>query len=146
MAFITGMLCLVLLLVVLLAIVLTMIVSHRQRNTTPTFDWAGIDELTVTSENLQNGIWDDSIANTERGRNLSPQLSWEKAENAQAYVIYMIDPDGNNWMHLISGILTKEELAQDLLNYVLEVASGRKVKSEAAGFHDMAIFKQGVTL
>jgi len=41
---------------------------------------------------------------------------------------------------------TKEELAQDLLNYVLEVASGRKVKSEAAGFHDMAIFKQGVTL
>ena len=36
--------------------------------------------------------------------------------------------------------------AQDLLNYVLEVASGRKVKSEAVGFHDMAIFKQGVTL
>ena len=26
------------------------------------------------------------------------------------------------------------------------VASGRKVKSEEAGFHDMAIFKQGVTL
>lgn len=124
MAFITGMLCLVLLLVVLLAIVLTMIVSHRQRNTTPTFDWAGIDELTVTSENLQNGIWDDSIANTERGRNLSPQLSWEKAENAQAYVIYMIDPDGNNWMHLISGILTKEELAQG------EIVSINKGKSD----------------
>ena len=110
--FIIGMLCLVLLLLLLLAIVLTMIVSYRQRNTTPTFDWAGIDELTVTSENLQNGIWNDSIANTERGRNLSPQLSWEKAEAAQAYVIYMIDPDGNNWMHLISGTLTKEELVQ----------------------------------
>lgn len=110
--FIIGMLCLVLLLAVLLAIVLTMVVSHGQRNAAPTFDWAGINELTVTSENLQNGIWDDSIANTEWGRNLSPQLSWEKAENAQAYVIYMIDPDGNNWIHLISGTLTETELAQ----------------------------------
>ena len=114
MAFITGMLCLV----VLLAIVLTMVVSHRQRNTTSTFDWAGIDELTVTSENLQNGVWDDSIANTERGKNLSPQLSWEKAENAQAYVIYMIDPDGNNWIHLISGTLTKEEVVQGEITQV----------------------------
>ena len=42
--------------------------------------------------------------------------------------------------------MTKEELAKELLNYVLDVASGRKVKSEEAGFHDMAIFKQGVTL
>lgn len=110
--FIIGMLCLVLLLAVCLAIVLIMVVSYRQRNTTPTFDWAGINELTVTSENLQNGVWDDSIANTERGRNLSPQLSWEKAENVQAYVIYMIDPDGNNWIHLISDTLTETELAQ----------------------------------
>ena len=118
MAFITGMLCLVLLLVVLLAIVPTMEVSHEQRNTTSTFDWAGIDELTVTSENLQNGVWDDSIANTERGKNLSPQLSWEKAENAQAYVVYMIDPDGNNWIHLISGTLTKEEVVQGEITQV----------------------------
>ena len=55
-----------------------------------------------------------------------------------------------NWIDFNAGQMvedkTKEELAQDLLNYVLEVASGRKVKSEAAGFHDMAIFKQGVTL
>lgn len=118
MAFITGMFCLVLLLVVLLAIVPTMEVSHEQLNTTSTFDWAGIDELTVTSENLQNGVWDDSIANTERGKNLSPQLSWEKAENAQAYVIYMIDPDGNNWIHLISGTLTKEEVVQGEITQV----------------------------
>lgn len=31
-------------------------------------------------------------------------------------------------------------------DYVLEVASGCPVKAEEAGFHDMAIFKQGVTL
>lgn len=41
---------------------------------------------------------------------------------------------------------TKEETAQELFDYVLRVASGEKVKSEAAGFHDIAIFKQGVTL
>ena len=40
----------------------------------------------------------------------------------------------------------KEELAKELFDYVLEVASGKKVKAEEAGFHDMAIFKQGVTL
>ena len=41
---------------------------------------------------------------------------------------------------------TKEETAKELFDYVLRVASGEKVKSEAAGFHDIAIFKQGVTL
>ena len=56
----------------------------------------------------------------------------------------------DNWIDFNAGRMvedkTKEELAEELLNYVLEVASGRKVKSEEAGFHDMAIFKQGVTL
>ena len=56
----------------------------------------------------------------------------------------------DNWIDFNAGRMvedkTKEELAQDLFNYVLEVASGRKVKAEEAGFHDMAIFKQGVTL
>ena len=37
-------------------------------------------------------------------------------------------------------------LAEKLFDYVIEVASGKKVKAEEAGFHDMAIFKQGVTL
>lgn len=41
---------------------------------------------------------------------------------------------------------SKEEVAQELFEYVLKVASGEKVKSEAAGYHDIAIFKQGVTL
>ena len=56
----------------------------------------------------------------------------------------------DNWIDFNAGRMvedkTKEELAGELLSYVLEVASGRRVKSEEAGFHDMAIFKQGVTL
>lgn len=118
MAFITGMICLAILLAALVTTVLITEVSYRQRNTTSTFDWAGINQFSVTSENLQNGVWNDSIANTERGKNLSPQLSWEKAENAQAYLIYMIDPDGNNWIHLISGTLTKEEVVQGEITQV----------------------------
>ena len=39
-----------------------------------------------------------------------------------------------------------ERETEELFAYVLEVASGRKVRSEEAGYHDMAIFKQGVTL
>ena len=56
----------------------------------------------------------------------------------------------DNWIDFNAGRMvedrTKEELAKELFDYVLEVASGRKVKAEEAGFHDMAIFKQGVTL
>lgn len=56
----------------------------------------------------------------------------------------------NNWIDFNAGKLVEdtpmEELAMELFQYVLNVASGKKVKAEEAGFHDMAIFKQGVTL
>ena len=55
-----------------------------------------------------------------------------------------------NWIDFNAGVLVEDktmaEEAQHLFDYVVEVASGRQVCSEAAGFHDMAIFKQGVTL
>jgi len=55
-----------------------------------------------------------------------------------------------NWIDFNAGVLvedkTMEEETENLFDYVVEVASGKKVCSEAAGFHDMAIFKQGVTL
>lgn len=55
-----------------------------------------------------------------------------------------------NWIDFNCGTLTDDkpmdELGQELFDYVIRTASGQKVKSEEAGFHDMAIFKQGVTL
>ena len=55
-----------------------------------------------------------------------------------------------NWIDFNCGDIveegTLEESAKSLFDYVLEVASGKKVKAEEAGFHEMAIFKQGVTL
>lgn len=56
----------------------------------------------------------------------------------------------SNWIDFNAGVLvedkTMEEETEALFDYVVEVASGKQVRSEAAGFHDMAIFKQGVTL
>ena len=56
----------------------------------------------------------------------------------------------SNWIDFNAGVLvedgTWEEETQRLFDLVLETASGRKVRSEIAGYHDLAIFKQGVTL
>ena len=55
-----------------------------------------------------------------------------------------------NWIDFDCGGLVEDgtvaDLGRKLFDYVVEVASGREVKAEEAGFHDMAIFKQGVTL
>jgi len=55
-----------------------------------------------------------------------------------------------NWIDFDAGRLlegmTLEELGGDLLETVLKIASGEKTRSEENGFHDLAIFKQGVTL
>ena len=56
----------------------------------------------------------------------------------------------SNWIDFNAGRLLTgmelPELAQDLMDYVLRVASGEQVCSERNGFHDLAIFKTGVTL
>jgi altronate hydrolase len=55
-----------------------------------------------------------------------------------------------NWIDFNAGeVLEKnnmDDLAIRLYDFVIEVAEGKQVASERAGFHDMAIFKQGVTL
>ena len=56
----------------------------------------------------------------------------------------------SNWIDFNAGVLVEDQpmhvVAEEFFNYVLAVASGEKVCSEKAGFHDFAIFKQGVTL
>lgn len=55
-----------------------------------------------------------------------------------------------NWIDFNCGTMVEgtglATLSRQLFDYVIAVASGEKVKAEKAGFHDMAIFKQGVTL
>ena len=56
----------------------------------------------------------------------------------------------SNWIDFNCGVLVEDgtpaELSKNLFDFVIDIASGKKSKSEEAGFHDMAIFKQGVTL
>jgi altronate hydrolase len=47
---------------------------------------------------------------------------------------------------LLDGAATMDELAEDLLALVLEVASGRPVNNELHGYREIAIWKEGVTL
>ena len=55
-----------------------------------------------------------------------------------------------NWIDFRAGQIlegkTFDELTDDLFEKILRTASGEKLKSEEAGFHDMAIWKRGVTL
>lgn len=56
----------------------------------------------------------------------------------------------SNWIDFNAGVLvetqTMKQTAEEFFDYVIAVASGEKVCSEKVGFHDFAIFKQGVTL
>lgn len=56
----------------------------------------------------------------------------------------------SNWIDFNAGVLVEgrpmDMVADEFFSYVLAVASGEKLRSEKAGFHDLAIFKQGVTL
>ena len=55
-----------------------------------------------------------------------------------------------NWIDFSAGQILEgrsfEELTDELFDKIVRTASGEKLKSELAGFHDMAIWKRGVTL
>ena len=54
------------------------------------------------------------------------------------------------WIDFNAGALAQDEpmaaVAGRFTDYVLAVASGQKVNNEKNGYHEIAIFKQGVTL
>ena len=56
----------------------------------------------------------------------------------------------HNWIDFDAGRLlsgrTLNELGAELMDFVLSVAGGKLTRNEINGFHDLAIFKQGVTL
>lgn len=47
---------------------------------------------------------------------------------------------------LLDGVATRDELADELFSFVLEVASGRQTNNELQGYREIAIWKDGVTL
>lgn len=74
----------------------------------------------------------------------SPVPTVKISSNSQLY------EKKKNWIDFDAGKMLEDGSVdisgKELYDYVIKVASGNKVKAEEAGYHDMAIFKQGVTL
>jgi altronate hydrolase len=55
-----------------------------------------------------------------------------------------------NWIDFNAGSLlegkTQDEVLQQLIHFIVDVSCGEKLKHEASGFKEIAIFKSGVTL
>lgn len=55
-----------------------------------------------------------------------------------------------NWIDFNAGLLLEgkemSELLEEFISYIIEVASGKKLKHELSGFREISIFKTGVTL
>ena len=71
-----------------------------------------LTQFDISSTDLHDGVWDTIITNTDHGKNVSPQLSWEPVEGAKSYVIYMVDTSAGNWLHWRAGNITETTLEQ----------------------------------
>ncbi len=76
------------------------------------FNESGISKFEISSEDLHDGVWDTIITNTEKGANVSPQLTWEAVPGAECYVIYMVDTTAGDWIHWKSNNVTENNIPQ----------------------------------
>ena len=90
----------------------TIVEEKPDTSSTGIFDELNVGTFQVTSEDLQDGVWNSIITNTETGSNVSPQLSWETVPDAACYVIYMTDITAGNWIHWKSNNITTTSLEQ----------------------------------
>ena len=70
----------------------------------------GYNTFEITSTDLKDGVWDDSVSKTHIGENASPELSWSPVDGAKAYVIYMVDDNTNGFLHWRSNNVTETDL------------------------------------
>jgi phosphatidylethanolamine-binding protein (PEBP) family uncharacterized protein len=82
-----------------ICIILLIIFAFTSNQHTDTVDISSFPTFDITSSNLNDGKWDEIITNTDKGENKSPQLTWDAVDGAAKYVVIMVDPDGNNWLH-----------------------------------------------
>jgi len=79
--------------------------------TEPLTDYlAGHETFELISEDLKGGVWEDVISYTNKGENVSPQLSWAPVDGAASYVIVMVDTSVNSWVHWKTDAATETEL------------------------------------
>lgn len=65
-----------------------------------------------------NGVWNDIITNTEKGKNKLPELDWDDVQGATEYAVFMYDITANNWLHLKAcGIKQSDTFSADDFKY-----------------------------
>ena len=82
-----------------------------EESAAPAFDPESLPAITLTSEDLHDGVWDADITKTSKGSNRSPQLSWEPVAGASCYAVYMVDTTANYWLHWKSLNISETSLA-----------------------------------
>ena len=82
-----------------------------EESAAPEFDPESLPAITLTSEDLHDGVWDADITNTSNGSNRSPQLAWEPVAGASCYAVYMVDTTANYWLHWKSLNIPETSLA-----------------------------------
>lgn len=73
---------------------------------------SGYPAFAVTSNSLTGNFWSDITSNTTRGKNASPDLSWEPVEGASCYAIYMVDLSTHYFLHWVQGDIKETSLPQ----------------------------------
>lgn len=94
--------------VLLAAVMLTACADTETGMTTD--DLKATSALRVTSQDIENGVWDPNIASVSGAANMSPQLEIAEADGAESYCIYMLDESADNWLHWYVPELKKCEL------------------------------------
>ncbi|MBQ9764679.1 MAG: altronate dehydratase [Lachnospiraceae bacterium] len=114
------------------------------------------DSVTKNGLNLLNGPGNDMVAitnlvaagchmvlfTTGRGTPLGAPVPTVKVASNSAMA-----ERKSNWIDYNAGpMIENVSLADDFFDYVCEVASGKETNNEKNGYHEIAIFKDGVTL
>ncbi len=114
------------------------------------------DRLTKSGLSLLNGPGNDMVAvtnlmaagvhiilfTTGRGTPLGGPVPTVKISTNNA-----LYEKKNNWIDFNAGpIIDGEDLTDKLIDYIIEVANGKKTKNEENGYEEISIFKDGVTL
>lgn len=82
-----------------------------EESAAPEFDPESLPAITLTSEDLHDGVWDADITKTSNGSNRSPQLAWEPVAGASCYAVYMVDTTAGYWLHWKSLNISETTLA-----------------------------------
>ena len=97
---------------------------------------SGTDAYTYASSDEYDGLILDIMMPGMDGVTLLTKL---RAEKKSSWVDFSAGS-------VADGTETIDEAAERLLLLVIEVASGKKTRAEEAGYREIAIFKDGVTL